>query len=45
MFSNISGNLSGVTSWLSESSKQAANAVQKSVTDIGQDRVLKNGEI
>lgn len=36
MFSNISGNLSGVTSWLSESSKQAANAVQKSVTEIGQ---------
>jgi len=36
MFSNLSGNLSGVTSWISESSKNAANQIQKSVSDLGQ---------
>lgn len=34
MFSSFSGNLSGVTNWISESSKQAADAVQKGVTDL-----------
>lgn len=34
MFSSFSGNLSGVTNWISESSKQAADAVSKGVTDL-----------
>lgn len=34
MFSSFSGNLSGVSNWISESSKQAADAVSKGVTDL-----------
>ena len=34
MFSSISGNLSGMTGWIQESSKKAADSIQKSVTDI-----------
>merc|ERR1712113_567417 len=36
MFSSFSGNLSGMTGWIQESSKKAADTLQKSVTDISQ---------
>ena len=34
MFSNFSGNLSGMTGWIQENSKKAASSLQKSVTEI-----------
>jgi methyl-accepting chemotaxis protein len=36
MFSSFSGNLSGMTGWIQENSKKAADSIQKSVTDISQ---------
>merc|ERR1712227_18331 len=34
MFSNFSGNLTGVTNWISDQSKNAASQIQKSVNEI-----------
>ena len=36
MFSSFSGNLSGMSDWIQESSKKAASSLQKSVVDIQQ---------